>query len=201
MKVSRFLASAIFAAMMLVCLASVGAGQTASEGPIATVTGGGSSARWDITAANSGGTLTINFPDGRSIRKTFRQGMSPSITIGDKNFDALPDGVYAYELQLAPSLSAGAKEAAIKARGKDDDPESERAGRKRPSVSGMTQSGSFAVTNGSIVVAGGFEPEQKRRREGFDCDRRLHRLPEPRLLPKCFSEFGTITGRSLCGTR
>ena len=112
MKVSKVLASAIFAAMMLVCLASVGAGQTASDGPIATVTGGGSSAKWDITAANSGGTLTINFPDGRSIRKTVRPGTSPNITIGDKYFEAPPDGVYAYELQLAPSLSPALKEAA-----------------------------------------------------------------------------------------
>lgn len=156
----RFMASAIFAAAVVVCFAISATGQT--EGSLANVSGGGSSARWDITAANSGGTLTINFPDGRSVRKTFRQGMSPSIMIGEKNFDALPDGVYAYELQLAPSLSAGAKEAAMKARGKDDDPESVRAGRKRLAVAGMTQSGSFTVLNGSIIVAGGVEPEQKR---------------------------------------
>lgn len=64
--------------------------------------------------------------------------------------------------KLAPSLSPGAKDAAMKARGKDDDPESARAGRKRLSVTSMTQSGSFAVVNGSIVLPGGVEPEQKR---------------------------------------
>lgn len=160
MKKSRFLALAIGAVVILACLANVVLGQ--SEGNVANVTGGGSSAKWDVTAANSGGTLTINFPDGRSIRKTFRAGMSPSVMIGDKNFDALPDGVYVYEITLAPSLSPGVKEAAMKARGKDDDPESARAGRKRLSVTSMTQSGSFAVVNGSIVLPGGVEPEQKR---------------------------------------
>lgn len=156
----RSIASAIFAAAVVACFAIPATGQT--EGSIANLSGGGTAARWDVTAANSGGTLTINFPDGRSIRKTFRAGMSPSVMIGDKNFDALPDGVYAYEIQLAPSLSPGAKEAAMKARGKDDDPESARAGRKRLSVTSMTQSGSFAVVNGSIVLPGGVEPEQKR---------------------------------------
>lgn len=162
MKKLRPYAAAFFSAALVVCFSMSVAGQTASDGNLANVTGGGSSAKWEITAANSGGTLTISFPDGRSIRKTFRPGTSPNITIGDKHFEAPPDGVYAYELQLAPSLSPAAKEAAIKARGKDDDPESERAGRKRLSVSAMTQSGSFAVVNGSIVVAGGSEPEQKR---------------------------------------
>ena len=156
MKKSRFLASAIGAVVILACLANVVLGQT-SEGSLANVTGGGSSAKWDVTAANSGGTLTINFPDGRSIRKTFRAGGSPSIMIGDKYFDSPPDGVYSYELQLASAPS----EAAIKARGKDDDPESERAGRKRVSVPMMTQSGSFAVLNGSIVLASGVEQSRR----------------------------------------
>ena len=156
MKKLRPIASAIFAVAVVACFAISATGQT--EGNIANVTGGGSTARWDIAAANAGGTLTISFPDGRSIRKSFRSGGSPHITIGDKYFEAPPDGVYAYELRLASAATDEAK----KARGKDDDPESERAGRKRPSVSARTQSGSFAVVNGSIVVAGGFEPEQKR---------------------------------------
>ncbi len=152
----RLMASAIFAAAVVACLAISATGQTG--GSLANVSGGGSAARWDVTAPNAGGTLTINFPDGRSIRKTFSAGGSPSIAIGDKYFEDPPDGVYAYELQLASAPS----DAAIKARGKDNDPESERAGRKRSAVPAMTQSGAFAVANGSIVVAGGLEPEQKR---------------------------------------
>jgi hypothetical protein len=58
------------------------------------------------------------------------------------------------------------KDAAAKARGKDDDSESDRAGRKELLVASLTQSGSFAVVNGSIIVAGGVEPEQKRPAKG-----------------------------------
>ncbi|MGZ5483006.1 MAG: tail fiber domain-containing protein [Pyrinomonadaceae bacterium] len=158
MKKLRPLAAAFLAAAVVACFSISVAGQTASDGNLASVAGGGSSARWEISATNAGGTLTISFPDGRSIRKTFRAGDSPQVTIGDKYFDNLPDGVYSYELRLASAPSDAAK----KARGKDDDPENERAGRKRAPVPTLTQSGSFAVVNGSIVVAGGSEPEQKR---------------------------------------
>ena len=151
-------AAAFLAAAVVVCFSVSVAAQTAGDGNLANVTGGGSSAKWEMTATNSGGTLTVIFPDGRSMRKKFRAGESPQVSIGEKYFDSLPDGVYTYELQLAAAPS----DAAIKARGKDDDPENERAARKRPSVSGMTQSGSFAITNGVIVVAGAVEPEQKR---------------------------------------
>ena len=159
MKKFRSLAAAFLAAAVVTCLSISVAGQTSSDGNLASVAGGGSSARWDIGATtNAGGTLTISFPDGRSLRKTFRAGDSPHVTIGDKYFDNLPDGVYSYELRLASAPSDAAK----KARGKDDDPENERAGRKRAPVQALTQSGSFAVINGSIVLAGGSEPEQKR---------------------------------------
>ena len=158
----RPFAAAFLATAVVVCFSISVVGQTAGDSNLANVVGGGSAVKWDVTAANAGGTLTVSFPDGRSVTKNFRAGTSPQITLGDKQLENLPDGVYAYELRLAPSLSAAQKDAAMKARGKDDDPESVRAGRKRLSVSGMTQSGSFAVVNGSIVLPGGVESEQKR---------------------------------------
>ena len=153
----RLLAASFLAAALVVCFSISVAGQT-SDVNIANVAGGGSSVKWDITATKADGTLTINFPDGRSLRKSFRAGEAPQVTIGEKYFDGLPDGIYSYEIQLAGARS----DAAIKARGKDDDPESVRAGRKRISVTSLTQSGSFSVVNGSIVLPGGIEPEQKR---------------------------------------
>ncbi len=72
----------------------------------------------------------------------------------------MPDGVYNYELQLTPVLTAAQKEALLKARGSDDDPESERAARKRPSVPAMIQSGSFAIVNGTIVGPGAIEGQR-----------------------------------------
>jgi hypothetical protein len=53
-----------------------------------------------------------------------------------KYFENLPDGNYTYELQLAPVISAAQREALQKARAKDDDPENERAARKRSVMSG-----------------------------------------------------------------
>lgn len=163
MKLSRMLVSVVFATVILVGWVHVVAGQVSGDGSIASITGGGSSVRWEITAAHSGGTLTVTFPDGRAIRRGVRPGASVQITVGEKYFDTLPDGIYSYDLRLSPVLSAGMKETLAKARGNDDDPEAERAGRKRPSVSPLSQSGSFAIVNGSIVVGGAVEsqPETK----------------------------------------
>jgi hypothetical protein len=49
-----------------------------------------------------------------------------------------------------------------KSRGKDDEPESDRAARKPAATTSMIQSGSFAVVNGSIVTAGAVEPQKQR---------------------------------------
>jgi hypothetical protein len=131
-----------------------------NDGKLASVVGGGSSVRWEVMVANSGGSLTITAPDGRAFRRAFRAGASPEISLSDKQLEGLPDGAYAYELRLSPNLSAAAKEALAKARGNDDDPENERAARKRPSVPELVQSGSFAILNGTIIVGGGVEAQR-----------------------------------------
>jgi hypothetical protein len=159
MKRKNFLATAFFAAAVVISFAFTASAQTqtANEANLANVIGGGSAARWEVGAANAGGTLTITFPDGRSVRKTFKAGGSPQIALGEKYFESLPDGVYSYELQLAGS--GAQKEASAKSRGKDDEPESDRAARKPAATTSMIQSGSFAVVNGSIVIAGAVEPD------------------------------------------
>ncbi|HEY3104807.1 MAG TPA: tail fiber domain-containing protein [Pyrinomonadaceae bacterium] len=162
MKRKNSKALSLFAAVVLISVAFTVAGQTPNESNIANVVGGGSGVRWEVGASNNGGTLTITFPDGRSVRKTFRAGSSPQISLGEKNFENLPDGVYVYELQLTPVISPAQKETAAKSRGKDDDPESERAGRKRTGLAPLVQSGSFAVVNGSIITPGAVEPESAR---------------------------------------
>jgi len=162
MKRKNLLAAAFFAAAVVISFAFTASAQTqtASDANLANVIGGGSAARWEVGAANAGGTLTITFPDGRSVRKTFKAGGSPQIALGEKYFESLPDGVYFYELQLAGS--GAQKEALAKSRGKDDEPESDRAARKPAATTSMIQSGSFAVVNGSIVTAGAVEPQKQR---------------------------------------
>ena len=160
MKRRNLAALSGFAAALLMSVAFIASGQSQNDSGIANVVGGGSAIRWEVGAANAGGTLTIAFPDGRSVRKTLKGGASPQISLGEKYFESLPDGTYTYELQLAPAISAAQREALQKARGKDDDPENERAARKRSTISPLIQSGSFAVVNGSIVLPGTVEPQQ-----------------------------------------
>jgi hypothetical protein len=139
-----------FAVLIGAGLWSTAFGQS-SDGSLANLISGGSSIKFDVLAQNGGASLTITAPDGRSFTKEFRPGTSPGFDFTEKS---LPDGSYTYELRLQPSLTAGQKEALMKARGKDDDPEAERAARKRPALPNLTQSGAFAVINGQVVIAG-----------------------------------------------
>jgi Chaperone of endosialidase len=131
-------------------------GQSA-DGPLANVSNGGSSVRFDIVAQNAGATLTITAPDGRSFSKEFRQGAAPEFNLGDRS---LPDGIYNYELRLKPALTAGQKDALKAARGNDDDSEAERGARKRPAAPNLAQSGAFTVLNGQIIMGGQTEGER-----------------------------------------
>lgn len=158
MKNQKSWALVIFTTLVLACLQMTALGQ--SNGNLANVSGGGSSIRWDVIVSNSGGNLTISAPDGRVFYREFKAGGSPEIILSDRQFEKLPDGSYGYELRLRPALSAGEREALKAARGKDDDPEAERAGRRRPVTPVMAQSGSFAILNGAIVVGGGVEGQR-----------------------------------------
>src|SRR5437016_13798795 len=154
MKHTKYFTLAVVAAAVF-AFAQIAQGQT--EGKLASMTAGAGGVRWDILGPNAGGTLTVTAPDGRAFRKVFRGGASPEINLSDKQFDSLPDGVYNYELRLTPVLTAAQKESLKKARGNDDDPESERTARKRPSIPALSQSGSFAIVNGAIVAPGAIE--------------------------------------------
>ena len=160
MKNQKYFASGIFVAVMFVCLQTAVLGQTANDGTLANVTGGGSSIRWDVIVPNSGVSLTISAPDGRAFSREYRAGTSPEISPSDKQLEGLPDGTYSYELRLRPVLSPAARDALKAARGQDDDPEAERAGRKRPVVPVLVQSGCFSILNGAIIVAGAVENQR-----------------------------------------
>src|SRR5947207_393618 len=161
MKHTKFFMLAVVAAAVFT-FAQIAQGQT--EGKLANMSVGAGAVRWDILVSHGGGTLTITAPDGRVFRRVFRAGASPEINLSDKQLDSLPDGVYTYELQLAPALSSAQKETLMKARGNDDDPEGERAGRKRPAVPLMAQSGSFALVGGAIIGPGAVEGQRSATR-------------------------------------
>ena len=157
MKNQKPLMLGVFTAIVFTCLQTFALGQAAKDGNLANLTSGGSSIRWDVVAPNNGGNLTISAPDGRVFYREFKAGAAPEITLSDRQLEGLPDGSYSYELRLRPALSAGAREAIKAARGKDDEPEAERAGRKRPVVQALVQSGGFAILNGAMIVGGAVE--------------------------------------------
>ena len=160
MRKLKSFALIVFATLVFAGIQTVALGQTANESNLANMSGGGSSVRWNVVAPNAGGKLTITAPDGRVFYREFKSGGSPEITLSDKQLEGLPDGAYGYELRLRPALSAGEREALKTARGKDDDPEAERAGRKRPVMPVLVQSGSFSILNGAIVIGGAVEGER-----------------------------------------
>src|SRR5262245_29817752 len=151
MKNRRRFALAVLAVLLIGGLCSAALGQS-SEGNFANVAGGGSSIRFDVLTQHAGLTLTIVAPDGRAFSKEFKAGAVAEFSFNERL--GLPDGTYTYELRLQPSFMASQRAELQKARGKDDDPESERGARKRSSTANLVQSGSFALLNGQVIVAG-----------------------------------------------
>lgn len=150
MKIRRFLILTFLAVAFSALCAGAAFGQS-SDGSLANVYGGGSSVRFEVVAQNAGATLTITAPDGRSFSKEYKPGTSVAFDFGDKG---LPDGTYSYELRLRPALTAAQREAMKSARGKDDDPEADRAARKPAGVPSLSQSGAVSLLNGQVIVAG-----------------------------------------------
>jgi hypothetical protein len=124
----------------------------------AAVTGMGSSVRWDVAGPHAAVTLTVSAPDGQVFSKEFAAGTSPEFRL-DVNGERLPDGQYTYELRLTPVIAKEVKEKLKESREKGNSDEVQREFKKRGALPsrGQVQSGSFAVVNGAIVVAGASE--------------------------------------------
>jgi len=157
MKNLKYIPSILSMLFMVVCLYISASGQTADDlNRLATVSGAGSSVRWDVSAANGGGTVTILTPDGRVFRREFKSGAPAEFTLLDLEGGRLPDGTYTYELRLTP---ANAKLAS--GRAKDDAPEEVRAARRPAALPAMVQSGAFSILNGAVIVAGSMQESQR----------------------------------------
>lgn len=164
MKNSKRIFSIFCTLIVVACVQIVVNAQTTEDKTrIATISAAGSSVRWEVTAPHESLTMIVSAPDGRVFRKEFKGGTVPEFSLADRQGERLPDGQYTYELRLAPVLSAMAKEALAKERGKDDDAEDLRATRKRTIPAGLVQSGSFSILNGAVIVAGASEEPGARK--------------------------------------
>jgi Chaperone of endosialidase len=144
---------------LLFALASfAGSALAQSDGP-GRISASGQSVRWEVNTPYSAATITIATPDGQVIRKEVNGGGPLEVLLSDKRGDNLPDGVYNYELRLAPIFSASVKEALKAAREKGNEGEVQRDLRKRGLLPAQApvQSGSFSIINGSIILPGAIE--------------------------------------------
>src|SRR5258705_11751042 len=115
MKNLKYITSIFSMPLMVVCLYISASGQTAEDmNRLATISGAGSSVRWDVSAANAGGARTILGPGGRGFRRGFKSGAPPQFTLLDFEGNRFPQRAYTYQMRLTP---AQAKLPAARARG------------------------------------------------------------------------------------
>jgi hypothetical protein len=149
---------------VLACFQILALGQT-DDKKIATISGSGTTLRWDVAVPNSQLTVTISAPDEQVFRKDFKGTSSVSLNLADYK---LGDGQYTYELRVTPVISSETKETLAAARVKGNSEEVGRDLVKRGLVAAhaLTASGGFAIMNGMVVVPGSMEESTARRVAG-----------------------------------
>jgi hypothetical protein len=93
-------------------------------------------------------TLRVSTPDGEVVSHDFIGNQPVSLSAPST------DGIYTYELRVAPVIDAGVKKALADARKRGDDEAVVRDFRKRKLIpsEASTQSGAFSVVRGAFVV-------------------------------------------------
>jgi hypothetical protein len=134
-------------------------GSSDDRNQFAAATSIGAGVRWDVAGSHAAVTLTVAGPDGQVFSKEFPAGTSPEFRLIDANGERLPDGQYVYEIRVTPIIAAEVKEKLKAAREKGNSDEVQRELKKRGVIPSrvQVQSGSFLVTNGSVIVAGASE--------------------------------------------
>ena len=165
MNIRKHLPS-VFCVVLIIacCSAALAQGSSDDRNQFAAVTGMGSSVRWDIAGPHAAATLSVSSPDGQVFSKEFAAGTSPEFRL-DVAGERLPDGQYFYELRLTPVIAKEVKEKLKESREKGNSEEVQRELKRRGALPSraQVQSGSFAVLNGMIIVAGATEGERPGR--------------------------------------
>ena len=124
-----------------------------------SISGNGSSVKFDVAVPHSELTLTISAPDGEVFRKEFKGNRAAQFSLTDAKGERFPDGQYSYELRITPPISAEVKEALAAAREKGNSDQVRRDLVRKGVLSSdpLVVSGGFAILNGSVIVAGAAE--------------------------------------------
>jgi len=163
MKNLKHLPSVLSIALALACFNILVLAQ--SNDQFASISSLGSSVRFDVGAPHAAVTLTVIGPDGIAFSKEFKNGNSAEFKLNDAKGERLPDGIYTYELRVAPNISAEIKAALKAAREKGNESEVTRDLRKKGSLpQPLVQSGSFMISGGSVILPGASEDGAKQAR-------------------------------------
>lgn len=73
---------------------------------VASMSVGGAGIHWTPSVAYESAVLTVSGGDGVQLRYEFDAGVTPSLSLFDKDGYPLPDGSYTWELRLAPQMDA-----------------------------------------------------------------------------------------------
>ena len=159
MKNRKHLPSVLCVAFVIACCTAALAQSADDRNQFASVTGMGSSVRWDVAGPHVAVTLTVSAPDGQVFSKEFPAGASPEFRLVDADGERLPDGQYVYELRLTPIIAKEVKEKLKEAREKGNADELQRELRRRGALPSraQVQSGGFVVVNGAVIVGGATE--------------------------------------------
>lgn len=178
--------------LVLACCQLLAFGQDDKNNGV-TISGSGSSVKWDVAVPHSGLTLTISAPDGQVFRKEIK-GRSAEFSLIDKKGERLADGQYSYELRVAPVIPTEVREKLAEARAKGTDEEVRRDLVKRGALAAqpLVVSGGFAVLNGSVIVPGMME-------EG-NSDR-VASVSQPRVSRPAASGFRPNPNAAMTGFR
>ena len=166
MKNLKYLPSVLSIAFALACFNSLVLAQSIEDRTqFASATGLGSSVRFDVNAPHASVTLTVTGPEGVAFTKEFKSGDAPEFKLNFAKGERLPDGIYTYELRLAPNVAAETKAALRSAREKGNEAEVTRELRRKGAMpQGLVQSGSFMISGGSVILAGATEAGAKQAR-------------------------------------
>jgi hypothetical protein len=159
-----------------------------------TISGSGSSVRWEVAVPHTELTLTISAPDGQVFRKEFK-GSAAEFSLTDKKGERLADGQYSYELRVTPPIPSEVREQLAAARAKGNDEEVRRNLIKRGALAAqpLVVSGGFAMLNGSVIVPGALE-------EGTST--RVASVEQPRISrPAAASNFRPNSSAAMSGFR
>ncbi|MBV9494170.1 MAG: tail fiber domain-containing protein [Acidobacteria bacterium] len=108
---------------------------------------------WSTIADGDSVMLTVTGPNDATFVRDFSAGRNPQVRLSDLGIGKVPaDGIYHYELRLTPRIPASVKLQLKAAREANDEATARRIMRDNNILFVNTQSGTFAVVNGSIVA-------------------------------------------------